>query len=119
MIKALPDLGLLPGEPVEILRPVRARDAHGDETVEWVADGAPSCLVKPSSTSDEIETDRPHGVKETVRVSFPKTYSKPLRGCRVRIGGRVYAIRGDPTRYRPDLVPGPYDRAAEAVRCDG
>ena len=54
-----------------------------------------------------------------MRVSFPKTYSKPLRGCRVRIGGRVYAIRGDPTRYRPDLTPGPYDRAAEAVRCDG
>lgn len=119
MIKALPDLGLLPGEPVEVLRPARTVDDHGDERTEWVPDGEPECLVKPSSTSDERETDRPHGVMDAVRVSFPKTYSKPLRGCRVRIGGRVYAIRGDPTRYRPDLVPGPYDRAAEAVRCDG
>lgn len=111
---------LISGVPVEVLRPGGATvDAHGNEvarepTVETVED----VLPQPGATED-LEASRPDGVTVAMTFHFPKAYTRSLKGCSVRYGGRTYAVVGDPQPYLDANCPGEWNRAVGCEACDG
>lgn len=114
------DPGLIRGSAVTVLRPSPdGTDAHGNATVAyWAEERVDGVLCRPAGTKS-LEAGRPEGVTADMRFSFPKGYAAPLRGCRVRYGGRDYEVVGDPAPIDSGLVPGRWNRVAEAVACDG
>lgn len=87
---------LLHGEPVTVLTPSTAYDEHGDEVTTWEREGVENVLVAPGSTADVEDPTRPHGTRAVFTLGFPKAFGKRLRGCRVEVRGREYAVIGDP-----------------------
>ena len=110
---------MLRGVPVEVLRPVRMTDSHGNEaesseTRELVENVLPA----PVSTS-ELGAERPDGTKIEMRFHFPKTYKQDLEGCFIVYGGSKWRILGNPQPFFDSLTPGDWDRAAEAGIVNG
>ena len=92
----MPDVQLLAGEDVVVLTPSRTYDEHNEPVVGWGRSEVSNVLVAPGSTSDVEDVARPDGTRAAFTLGFPKTFSKPLRGCRVEVRGRAYAVIGDP-----------------------
>lgn len=120
-MKPIPDLGLIRGETVTVLRPTETGDADpfgapvagepGRERVSGV-------LVTPGSTSD-LDASRPEGVSVAYTVHLPKEYGKCLRGCSIEICGKPYRVIGDPKPYMEVGTPGPWNLAVEVEAVDG
>lgn len=65
---------------VEVGRPSRSHDAHGNEVpgrVEWEA--VEGVLAHPGGTGD-VGAERPDGVEVAMTFHFPRGYGRPLRG---------------------------------------
>lgn len=75
-------------------------------------------LVQPGSTTD-LDASRPNGVEVVFTLHFPKTYTKPLQGCRVEVRGDIYEVIGDPQPYTPENTPGNWNLSVEVKRVDG
>lgn len=95
--------GLDAGEEVGVWRP-------GSQEPEAVG----GVLVAPAGTSDEYPS-RMGGSSVSLDLYFPSTYGASLLGCEVEVGGRRYAVVGDPAPYPAGLVPGPWDRVVSVV----
>lgn len=107
------------GETVEVVRPVVEYDelnepVEGEPETELVD----NVLVAPGSTTD-MDEKRPQGVSVVFTLHFPKTYTKPLRGCQIKVRGTLYEVVGDPQPYTEANVPGDWSMPVEVMRHDG
>ncbi|QPK80816.1 hypothetical protein G7Y41_07080 [Schaalia sp. ZJ405] len=112
---------MIRGETITVLvcRTV-GEDVFGEPVVEWVVEAdVENVLVSPASTRDLDGSIRPDGDSLDVQLHFPKTYTAPLRGKRVRVGGEVYEVVGNPIAYQSQNTPTPWDRPVTARLVEG
>lgn len=127
MIAPLPDLGLIAGEAVTVRTPTVGYDEHMEEVVTWDETTVANVVVTPGATSDVLDSTRPDGTRVAFTLGFPKTFSAPLRGCRVVVrpvegdpeSEHTYAVIGDPQPYTAENVPGAWNYTCEVARVDG
>lgn len=119
MIPTIPDLGLIAGETVTVRTPTIGYDEHMEEVPSWSARPVENVVVTPGATSDVLDSTRPDGTRVAFTLGFPKSFTAPLRGCRVLVRGIECAVIGDPQPYTPENVPGPWNYTAEVERVDG
>lgn len=123
----MPNFPLFTGETVTVLTPKVTYDEHMEEVVSWEREAVDDVLVAPGSTSDVEDTDRPHGTRASFSLGFPKTFSKPLRGCRVVVRPvdgedealHTYSVIGDPQPNNMDNCPTSWWYTAEVEAVDG
>ena len=111
MMPPMPDFGLLGTETVTVLRPTVSYGEHMREQTEWGEETVAGCLVRPGATSNLSDPERVHGDAAALTVHVPKSYTSPLRGCRVRVRGVEYEVGGDPDAYMEENTPGPWNRS--------
>lgn len=100
----MPDVQLLTGETVVVLTPTVGYDEHSEKVEGWDRLEVGNVLVAPGSTSDVEDSTRLDGTRAVFTLGFPKTFSAPLRGCRVVVRPvegdpepeHTYAVIGDP-----------------------
>lgn len=119
MIPTIPDPGLIAGESVTVRTPTVGYDEHMEEVVTWDEATVPNVVVTPGATSDVTSSTRPAGTRVAFTLGFPKSFTAPLRGCRVTVRGIECAVIGDPQPCTPANVPGPWNYTAEVERVDG
>ena len=119
MLAPLPDLGLIAGETVTVRTPTIGYDEHMEEVVTWDEATVANVVVTPGATSDVLDSTRPDGTRVAFTLGFPKTFTAPLRGCRVLVRGIECAVIGDPQPYAADNTPGPWNYTCEVARVDG
>lgn len=119
MIAPLPDLGLIAGEAVTVRTPTAGYDEHMEEVVTWDETDVENVVVTPGATSDVLDSTRPDGTRVAFTLGFPKSFTAPLRGCRVTVRGIECAVVGDPQPYTAANVPGAWNYTAEVERVDG
>ena len=119
MIATLPDLGLIAGESVTVRTPTVGYDEHMEEVVTWDEATVANVVVTPGATSDVLEGTRPNGTRVDFTLGFPKSFTAPLRGCRVLVRGIECAVVGDPQPHTPENVPGAWNYTAAVERVDG
>lgn len=119
MIPTIPDPGLIAGESVTVRTPTVGYDEHMEEVPSWSARPVENVLVTPGATSDVLDTTRPDGTRVAFTLGFPKSFTAPLRGCRVIVRGIECAVIGDPQPYTAGSVPGAWNYTAEVERVDG
>lgn len=118
-MREIPDLGLIEGEAVVVVRPRASYDDIGEPTYgEPEREEVAGCLVVPGATAD-LDASRPNGARVAYTVHFPKGYARGLRGCSLVVRGEQLEVVGDPQRHGPANVPGPWNMAAEAGWSDG
>lgn len=106
------------GGDVTVLRPRETgRDPMNCAVVEWVPERVGGCLW--SFGTADASPGRPNGARNTVSVHFPKTYSKPLRGCRIEVAGHTFEVAGDPMPLMGANCPTPWHMCAEGVEVVG
>ena len=115
----MPGVALISGEPVTVLTPSFSYDEHMDKVVEWAETDVADVVVAPSSAEAVTDSTRLHGTRATLRLGFPKTFSASLRGCRVVVRGREYAVVGDPQPNSAANCPTPWWYTAEVEAVDG
>ena len=119
MIPTIPDLGLIAGETVTVRTPTIGYDEHMEEVPSWSARPVENVVVTPGATSDVLDSTRPDGTRIAFTLGFPKSFTAPLRGCRVLVRGIECAVIGDPQPYTAENVPGAWNYTAEVERVDG
>lgn len=119
MIAPLPDFGLIAGEAVTVRTPTIAYDEHMEEATAWEETPVRNVLVMPGATSDVTESTRLHGTRVVYSLGFPKSFTASLRGCRVVVRGKEYAVIGDPQQATAANLPEPWNRTAEVEAVDG
>lgn len=110
---------LLTGETVTVLTPTYGYDEGMEETVTWSSQTVDNVLVAPGSTSDVIDSTRPYGTRASFSLGFPKSFSAPLRGCRVEVRGFTYLVIGDPKPNNEQNCPTQWWYTAEVEVVDG
>lgn len=116
-MSALPQL--LTGETVTVLTPSTTYDANMDETTTWTQQTVDNVVVAPGSTSDVVDSTRPHGTRAALTLAFPRGFSSSLRGCRVQVRGAVYDVIGDPQPNTSANCPTQWWYTAEVEAVDG
>ena len=119
MIAPLPDLGLIAGEAITVRTPSVSYDEHMEEVVTWQEATVANVVVTPGATSDVLDSTRPDGTRVAFTLGFPKSFTAPLRGCRVIVRGIECAVVGDPQPYTAENTPGPWNYTCEVERVDG
>lgn len=119
MIAPLPDFGLIKGEAVTVRTPSITYDEHMEETTSWAETTVENVLVMPGATSDVTDSTRLHGTRVVYSLGFPKGFTASLRGCRVVVRGKAYAVIGDPQPATAANLPDPWSRTAEVEAVDG
>lgn len=119
MIATLPDFGLIAYETVTVLTPTTTYDEHMEASVAWSEAQVPGVAVAPGATSDVTDSTRPDGTRVALTLGFPKTFTASLRGCRVSVRGKKYAVIGDPQPLTAENVPGSLNRPVEVEAVDG
>lgn len=119
MIRPLPDFGLIHGETVTVRTPSVSYDEHMEEVKTWGEATVANVVVTPGSTANVVESARPDGTRVAFTLGFPKSFTEPLRGCRVVVRGTEYAVVGDPQPLTPGNVPGLWNYTVEVEAVDG
>ena len=119
MIASLLDLGLIAGEAVTVRTPTVGYDEHMEEVTTWDEATVQNVVVTPGATSDVLDSTRPDGTRVAFTLGFPKSFTAPLRGCRVLVRGIECAVIGDPQPYTAENVPGAWNMNVEVERVDG
>ena len=116
---------MISGEPVTVLSPVGAgEDEYGQPVREWLEAQVDDVLVCGPSTEDvgsglRTDSGHPDGDAVSLTLHFPKTYTAPLRGCRVALRGKTFDVLGDPVALTAANVPGRWDRAVPVRLVEG
>ena len=105
----IPDVDLIEGVTVEVLRPSETIDTDsmgdpvkGSPTSEYI-DGV---LFDPTASSDLSGTLRMNSIEVDADFLIPKSYTKSLRGCSIAYDGHTYLVISDARRYTGTNVPG-------------
>lgn len=109
--------GLLRGQDVEVVR-VKASYVDGERVESTERETVQNVLVCPGATADSATNARPDADRVAYTLAFPNGYDKPLRNCRVVIGGREFIVMGDPQPCRENC-PTRWWLRAEVERVDG
>lgn len=109
--------GLLKGQNVEVIR-VAASYVDGERVESTERETVQDVLACPGATADNAANARPDADRVAYTLAFPKGYDKPLRNCRVVIGGREFAVMGDPQPCRENC-PTAWWMRVEVERVDG
>lgn len=109
---------LIAAEAVTVLREAVERDDLGEPVGGALTAEEVAAVVAPGPAA-ELEAARPAGVTVAYTLHFPKSYREPLRGCSVRVRGRLHRVVGDPQPYTESMVPGPWGLAVEVEAVDG
>lgn len=109
--------GLLRGRSVEVIR-VTVSYVDGERVESTERETVQNVLVCPGATADSVANARPDADRVAYTLAFPKGYDKPLRSCRVVIGGREYRVIGDPQPCRENCPTAWWERV-EVERVDG
>ena len=109
--------GLLRGQAVEVIR-VTVSYVDGERVESTERETVQNVLVCPGATAESAANARPDADRVAYTLAFPKGYDKPLRNCRVVIGGREYRVMGDPQPCRENC-PTRFWMQAEVERVDG
>lgn len=118
-------VSLIRGREVEVLRPVRATDAHGNAAPgPWEVEATvPNVLPQPGAASDGATADlaesRPDGSRVDMTFHFPKGYGRSLKGRRIRFAGREFRVVGDPQPYAEENTPCEWNLAVATEAVDG
>lgn len=110
---------LLTGETVVVRTPNITYDGHMEAVETWSEQEIDNVVVAPGSTSDVTDTTRPWGTRAAYTLGFPKTFSAPLRGCRVVVRGVEYAVVGDPQPNAMENCPTAWWYTAKVEAVDG
>ncbi len=95
-------------------------DVLNNQVKRYVFEGrVGNVLVVPASTHDLDGSIRPDGDKTRLTLHLPKSCTRSLRGCMVRVRDLMWEVEGDPQGYTPQNVPGPWDRQVNAVLVEG
>ena len=114
---------MISGRTVSVqLRDRTARDDFGNdvEAYETPIDVG-NVLVQPGACED-LDAARPEGVRVSLTLHFPKTWTGDLRGAKVTLDGRWagdYMVVGDPKPYDDANCPTPWDMPVEVEAVDG
>lgn len=76
-------------------------------------------LVAPGETADVADSNRPSGRVVRYTLHFPKGFSRPLAGLKVKVRGDELAVIGDPKPYTPENCPGRWNLTAKVADVDG
>lgn len=90
---------------------------HTDGTAVKVQD----VLVAPGST-DSLDASRPEGAQVAYSLHFPKTYTGPLEGCKVKLPAPwagTYRVIGDPRPYIDANTPTRWHMPVEVEAAHG
>lgn len=109
--------GLLRGQSVEVIR-VKVSYVDGERVESTERETVHNVAVCPGVTADSAANARPDADRVAYTLAFPKRYDKPLRNCRVSIGGREFAVMGDPQPCRENC-PTRWWMRVEVERVDG
>lgn len=109
------------GETIEVLSRTPAGVDEGNNTIwQETSETVHNVLVAPYSTTDKDGSTRIDGVEVVFELHFPKTYTKSLRGARVRIRNlQPFTVVGDPQPYTDANTPGRWNRPVKVGRTDG
>lgn len=100
---------MITGTTIKVLRPGATtvdrfgnavKPTYNEETVHNV-------LIAPGATQD-LDASRPEGVSVAFTLHFPKTYTKTLERCLVRLPkpwGGEYRVIGQPNQYMDINTP--------------
>lgn len=82
-------------------------DRLGNEIVSWEAtESVNGCLFAPGAPQD-LESQRPEGVKITATAHFPNGYSENLQGALISLDNKNWLeVIGNPMPYPKGTVPG-------------
>lgn len=109
--------GLLEGRSVEVVR-AAVSYVDGERVESTERERVDNVLVCPGTTADSAANARPDADRVAYTLAFPKGYDKTLRNCRVVIGGREFAVIGDPQPCRENC-PTAWWMKVEVERVDG
>lgn len=104
------------------LRQWGTRDGFGNDVESYAAPvEVGNVLVAPGSCQD-LDATRPEGVRVSLTLHFPRTWTERLRGARVTLAGRyqgTYAVVGDPMPYMGENCPTAWSMPVEVEAVDG
>lgn len=106
------------GQTVEVLRRTKTgEDEYNEPLYEWSTETVKNVVVRPLTAQDaQGQPDRVDGVRILYTLAFPKTYTKDLAHCKVRLKDRTreveLVVAGAPDITRP--CPTPWDRLVQA-----
>lgn len=112
---------MIRGESVTVLHPSKT-DGNGKynaQTAEWSDEPVDDVLLGTAAPADVQDGTRPNALSVDLTAYFPRGYTKPLRGCRIRARGRVWQVVGDPIPYDGGLAPTKWNLAVNLHRTDG
>lgn len=110
---------MIRSEQVVVIRPIETgRDSMNEPVYEWQDEAPVSVVVAPGATAD-LDASRPEGSSVVMTLHFQKSYTKSLRGCKVRVRGTEYSVIGDPQPYMGANTPGLYNRPVSVKRVVG
>lgn len=119
MKPSMPAVSLIQGETVTVMMPTYGFDEHMEETETWADQTVENVVVAPGSTADVEDSTRPYGTRAAYTLGFPKTFSAPLRGCRIVVRGEEFAVIGDPHPNAMENCPTAWHYTAEVEAVDG
>ncbi len=104
------------------LRDRSAKDGFGND-VEAYEDPVTveDVLVQPGACT-ELDSTRPEGIKVSLTLHFPKSWSGDLRGARVTLFDEyadTYRVVSRPVSYQRELCPTKWNMPVEVVIVDG
>ena len=114
---------MITGTTIKVLRPGattvdrfgnNVKPTYNEETVQNV-------LIAPGATID-LDASRPEGVKVAFSLHFPKTYSKSLEGCKVKLPSPwsgIYRVIGNPGQYMDENTPTSWHMPVEVEDAHG
>lgn len=108
----IPDLGVIEGVTVEILRPTVTADVDsmGDPVAGSPApESVSGVLFDPTASSGLSGSLRLNNIEVDADFHLPKVYTSSLRGCSITYGGHTYLVIGDVRRYTSSNVPGAWN----------
>lgn len=107
------------GETVVVFTPTYTYDANMDEVTSYAPTTVADVLVDPSKGADVLSNTRLDGTRASMTLHFPKTFSGPLRGCKVVVRGKEYRVVGDPAPYTGANTPTRWHMPVEVEAVDG
>lgn len=107
------------GEQVVVFTPTYAYDTNMDEVTTYAQSTVDDVLVDPSKGADVLSNTRLDGTRAYLTLHFPKTFTAPLRGCKVVVRGKEYRVIGDPAPYTDANTPTRWHMPVDVEVVDG
>ena len=109
---------LIKPETVTFVFETKALDELGEPISSAIEEVVCEAVVAPGSTA-ELDASRPNGYTVSYTLHLPKTWTRDLRGAKVRLRGETFRVIGEPMAYTSSNTPGKYNRPVEVGVVNG